>query len=78
MNKLKNELKRAGELVKQESVLIDEQFRNLLIDDLKKFLNDYFELSSKISFDIKREGDKVNCYLSFDASSVKMFKKLNN
>jgi hypothetical protein len=78
MNKIKNELKRAGQLVKQEVVLIDEQFKNLLIEDLKNFLNDFFELSSKLSLDIKREGDKVLCCISFNASNVKMFKKLNN
>jgi hypothetical protein len=41
MNKIKNELKRAGQLVKQEVVLIDEQFKNLLIEDLKNFLKSF-------------------------------------
>ena len=73
MNKHKAELARIKTLIDSDRMSTGDSFGELIVNDLSKLLNDYFDFRSSPSLSISKEGDGFRVNVSLFASRIKNF-----
>lgn len=73
MKKDKNELVRLKSIIENDRFSAGDDFGNLVLNDLNKFMSDYFDLKSAPGMEIAKEGDRFKVCIRFDAYRIKSF-----
>ncbi len=73
MNKHKAELARIKTLIDSDRMSTGDSFGDLIISDLSKLLNDYFDFRQSPSLSITKEGDGFRVNISLYATRIKNF-----
>lgn len=78
MKREKKELLRIQNLIESDRLNIGNGFEQLFLSDLKKILNDYFEINDLPVLKTSKEKNNYFIEISFNASSVKIINFLPN
>ena len=73
MIKNKNEIIRLQNVLEKDRVKSNENFRELIIDDVTKILSDYFDYKEKPELEIKKEDGKFIVKIILTATSIRSF-----
>lgn len=74
----KKEILRIENIINVDRRVPDDNFKNLLISDLKKLLLDYFELIISPEINIVKRDGKFRVEVFFVADSIKGFQYIKN
>ena len=74
----KKEILRIENIINVDRRVPDDNFKNLLISDLKKLLLDYFELTISPEINIVKRDGKFRVEVFFVADSIKGFQYIKN
>jgi uncharacterized protein YaiL (DUF2058 family) len=72
----KKELARFKALIENDRLNTGDEFYNLVTNDIKKLLSDYFELSSMPQMEIVKTGDNLIVKMVVTATRLKVFASL--
>lgn len=75
MKKKKNELARLKNIV-DNSFRVNDDFELILLQDLSKLLNEYFEIIGDVEIKYEKINCKTNVQINFIASYIKNFIKI--
>ncbi len=73
MNKHKAELARIRTLIESDRLSTGDSFGELIVSDLSKLLNDYFDFRDSPSLAITKDGDGYRVNVSLFATRIKNF-----
>ncbi|MBQ8427386.1 MAG: hypothetical protein IJX16_06490 [Clostridia bacterium] len=73
MIKNKNEIIRLQNVLEKDRVKSNENFRELIIDDVTKILSDYFDYKEKPELEINKEDGKFIVKIILTATSIRSF-----
>lgn len=73
MKKNKAEMVRLQNVLERDRVKSNENFKELIIDDVAKILSDYFDYKEKPELEISKGNGKFNVKITLTATNLRTF-----
>ncbi len=75
---MRNKKTRLSSVIERDRLFINAETSSLIVYDLKKLLDNYFNVEGEVFLDVKAENDSYTIDIQAKASGIKTFSVIKN